>query len=891
MLAELEQSWTVLNNTPANQPISDAHRQHLLHDWESRFKLTQPSLKTREPVLNLRFSLLTMLGVPSEANRTCLKLARVARSAQRYPTARYALLKIQDFSTRGYTMENARVLWETGQGPRALNDLRRVIGTHQSLASGTLITLSGETSTSLLSAEREAEDSAKKSDQDRSLAKAALQVAMWLDSTGQLSPQEIINYYRVAIQSVKAWSKAYFHFGRYLDKTSQQLLQAALGQQSTFPSSFSSPSPAESKAGNSKKSGADEEKPVKWDLLPDVLGNYSLCLVFGHQYVHQVMPRMLTLWLDAGETFQRIEKPAHVLHTRSSSLNGPSQYEIATDGWKKTDQVIASSLEKLAPYFWFTALPQLLSRIAHPQAEVWKRMKGIILDKLLLLWPHQTVWYTIALAISGNRTSTRFMRYKEIREEVKRRSRLPGKDNAATSHQAAAALSLIDESEKLGSLLLEVAKYTLPNTQNPSYTLSIKKLFAKLGSRYDETAPPERARMIIPSETQLSATVPFIEEWDPDTVRKLRQHTPFSPKGQLVFINGFEDKVEVMRSLIKPKRLTMVGTDGRGYGFLAKPKDDLRKDARLMEFNTVVNKLLRHDPEGRRRQLYIRTYPVILLSEDSGMLGWVKGTRPYRSIVSELYESEGNPYINLFTETKALYTSLNKNDPTWLPKWREMRDRVWYSIFWKFFVNNFPEPSAWYRARLAYTRTCAVMSFVGFVLGLGDRHGENILFDQVTGDTVHVDLNCLFFRGQMLAEPERVPFRLTHNMVDAMGVTGCEGVFRRTSEIVVRTLLANKETLLSVLETLVHDPLIEWSKQQPNAAPGELDFITQETMRGIAERLSCIKVCLRNITKESLVALFLISPSTLSSCEHGFSIYYHYLADMNVRYLYLAAYA
>jgi hypothetical protein len=27
---------------------------------------------------------------------------------------------------------------------------------------------------------------------------------------------------------------------------------------------------------------------------------------------------------------------------------------------------------------------------------------------------------------------------------------------------------------------------------------------------------------------------------------------------------------------------------------------------------------------------------------------------------------------------------------------------------------------------------------------LGDRHGENILFDGVTGDTVHVDLNCLF---------------------------------------------------------------------------------------------------------------------------------------------------
>ena len=33
---------------------------------------------------------------------------------------------------------------------------------------------------------------------------------------------------------------------------------------------------------------------------------------------------------------------------------------------------------------------------------------------------------------------------------------------------------------------------------------------------------------------------------------------------------------------------------------------------------------------------------------------------------------------------------------------------------------------------------------VGYMLGLGDRHGENILFDTVSGETVHVDFNCIF---------------------------------------------------------------------------------------------------------------------------------------------------
>lgn len=58
------------------------------------------------------------------------------------------------------------------------------------------------------------------------------------------------------------------------------------------------------------------------------------------------------------------------------------------------------------------------------------------------------------------------------------------------------------------------------------------------------------------------------------------------------------------------------------------------------------------------------------------------------------------------------------------------------------------------------------MSIVGYILGLGDRHGENILFDSNNGDTVHVDFNCLFNKGEMFEVPEVVPFRLTHNMVN-----------------------------------------------------------------------------------------------------------------------------
>lgn len=86
-------------------------------------------------------------------------------------------------------------------------------------------------------------------------------------------------------------------------------------------------------------------------------------------------------------------------------------------------------------------------------------------------------------------------------------------------------------------------------------------------------------------------------------------------------------------------------------------------------------------------------------------------------------------------------------------------------IFSNWFRERFTTPHNWYEARNSYVRTTAVMSIVGYILGLGDRHGENILFDSNSGDIVHVDFNCLFNKGEQFEVPEVVPFRLTHNMV------------------------------------------------------------------------------------------------------------------------------
>jgi len=61
-------------------------------------------------------------------------------------------------------------------------------------------------------------------------------------------------------------------------------------------------------------------------------------------------------------------------------------------------------------------------------------------------------------------------------------------------------------------------------------------------------------------------------------------------------------------------------------------------------------------------------------------------------------------------------------------------------LYW-WFVQHFTDPHAWFEARKRFALSSAVWSAVGHVIGLGDRHSENILVDTSCGDCVHVDFD------------------------------------------------------------------------------------------------------------------------------------------------------
>jgi serine/threonine-protein kinase ATR len=67
--------------------------------------------------------------------------------------------------------------------------------------------------------------------------------------------------------------------------------------------------------------------------------------------------------------------------------------------------------------------------------------------------------------------------------------------------------------------------------------------------------------------------------------------------------------------------------------------------------------------------------------------------------------------------------------------------------------------------------------------------------------------------------PETVPFRLTQSMVEAMGILGTEGSFRKCCEVTMSLLQNRKNVLVSYLRPFVFDPLIRNFSQQSEHEP------------------------------------------------------------------------
>ena len=73
-------------------------------------------------------------------------------------------------------------------------------------------------------------------------------------------------------------------------------------------------------------------------------------------------------------------------------------------------------------------------------------------------------------------------------------------------------------------------------------------------------------------------------------------------------------------------------------------------------------------------------------------------------------------------------------------------------------------------------------------------------FSKLANFNFFLCIGVAFEEGTALPTPETVPFRLTRDLVDGMGIAGVEGVFRRCCQETMKVIRASHEELRTILE-------------------------------------------------------------------------------------------
>ncbi|KAJ9461532.1 Serine/threonine-protein kinase smg-1 [Diplonema papillatum] len=327
-----------------------------------------------------------------------------------------------------------------------------------------------------------------------------------------------------------------------------------------------------------------------------------------------------------------------------------------------------------------------------------------------------------------------------------------------------------------------------------------------------------------------------------------------------VTITRLDQTVDIVSSKTRPKKMQIWGSDGARYTFLLKGKEDLSLDERVMQVLRTVTVLLGTSDAGREKGLTARAYAVVPLSHRSGLIRFVDNVYPVfhlhrqwvkrRATLDQLLQAQKKPVAagpaavakpaptfrpvhHFFTKLLPALKEVGINNVGTRTDWplevltnvfgvlsaevpKDLLSRELWSRGTSYAMGVPSECGlvGWLRRMKQYASSLAVMSVVGYIIGLGDRHLDNILIDFDTGEIVHIDYNICFEKGLQLRVPEIVPFRLTNCLQHALGIQGVRGTFQSVCEDTLSVLRSSKETLLNLLEAFVHDPLVEWTAKR-----------------------------------------------------------------------------
>ncbi|XP_047054644.1 serine/threonine-protein kinase ATM isoform X1 [Lolium rigidum] len=489
-------------------------------------------------------------------------------------------------------------------------------------------------------------------------------------------------------------------------------------------------------------------------FLSLALQGYQRSLVVGGKYDLQVVFRLVSLWFSLFSREQVVKSMIKTTKEVQTYKFIPLVYQIASR--------LGSSKDAQGSTNFQNALASLLKKMASDH-------------------PYHTIFQLFALA-NGDR----------VKDKQRSRSSF-----VVDMDKKLAAENLLKELSSIHGALIRQMK------QMVEIYIKLAELETKKEDTNKKISLPREFRSICQLELEkvpvVTATIPV----DPNCRYE---------EGTFPHFSGLVDSITVMNGINAPKVIVCIGSDGNKYRQLAKSgNDDLRQDAVMEQFFSLVNMFLQNHRDTSERRLRIRTYKVVPFTPSAGVVEWVNGTVPLGDYLlgstrtGGAHGRYGTGDWTFFQCREHLATEKDKRK-AFLRICNNSRP-----VMHHFFLERFLQPADWFQSRLAYTRSVAASSMVGYIVGLGDRHSMNVLLDQDTAEVVHIDLGVAFEQGLMLKTPERVPFRLTRDIIDGMGVTGVEGVFRRCCEKTLSVMRENKEALLTIIEVFIHDPLYKWA--------------------------------------------------------------------------------
>ena len=329
----------------------------------------------------------------------------------------------------------------------------------------------------------------------------------------------------------------------------------------------------------------------------EAIKEYGEASRLSQKHVFQALPRLLTLWFD----FTAIEGDDDL---------GAIQEEV--------NQFMVTCIKSIPPVAYYSVLPQLISRIGH-QDEDTATIVAAILKRQLVKYPAQAMWQLSWLrqSVHDDRRSKGEDMFKVAQKSLRKNEDLKHHD-------------LLGTSKNLILFLINLAKY-IPK-RNDVKSFNIQQNAWKGKAELHDFLPPVQAALTVSQSAMGSFNS---RDVFPREIPRMR---------------AFSSAVQVMNSKAKPKKLTAFAIregakisdmSRRNTGksqecdigemhFLVKreAKGDLRKDARVQDLNTVINRLFSSTASSgsmtakQHRRLKLRTFSVVCLSEECGILEW-----------------------------------------------------------------------------------------------------------------------------------------------------------------------------------------------------------------------------------------------------------------------------